>query len=140
MNTHTPKAQDISRDWYLFDAKDQILGRLATKIAGILMGKGKTDFARHFDMGDHIVVINAAEIAVTGNKKLQKLYHRHSGFPGGMRVTRLEEMLERHPDRVIIHAVAGMLPDNKLHDRMLKHLHVFAGPQHPYTTQFKKIV
>lgn len=138
MKTYSPKVQDISRDWHIFDAKDQILGRLATQIAKVLMGKGKVGFARHLDMADHVVVINASQIAVTGNKLSQKVYHRHSGYPGGMKVTRLDTLLNTKPDQVIIKAVSGMLPDNKLHDKMLKHLHVFAGSEHTYSQQFKQ--
>ncbi len=139
MRTHSPKSSDIARKWYLFDAKGQVLGRLATQIAKILMGKDKVDFVRHFDMGDHVVVINASEVAVTGLKAQQKVYHHHSGFPGGMKVTSYERMLEVHPDRIIIAAVRGMLPNNKLRDRMLKHLHVYAEANHPYTEQFKAV-
>jgi large subunit ribosomal protein L13 len=135
--TYYPRSGDITRDWHIFDAKDQILGRLATQIATVLMGKNKASFSRAMDIGDHVVVINASEIAVTGRKEKQKLYHQHSGYPGGMKVTVLEDLRQAHPDRIIIHAVAGMIPDNKLHDRILKHLHVYAGPEHPYTKQFK---
>ena len=110
---------------------------MATEIAKILMGKDKSDFVRHLDIGDHIVVVNAAQISVTGKKLGQKLYHRHSGFPGGMKVTVLGDLLAKSPEKVIISAVSGMLPDNKLHDRMLKHLHVYPGAEHPFTKQFK---
>jgi large subunit ribosomal protein L13 len=137
MKTYSPSAQSITRKWLLFDAKDQILGRMATEIAKTLMGKNKSNFVRHMDNGDHVVVINAALIKVTGQKLKQKLYHNHSGFPGGMRIRVLEDMLAKTPEKVIINAVAGMLPDNKLHDRMLLHLHVYKGQEHPYSTQFK---
>jgi large subunit ribosomal protein L13 len=137
MKTYSPSAQSLTRKWYLFDAKDQILGRLATQVARLLMGKDKPDFVRHMDNGDHVVIINASLIRVTGNKMGQKLYHRHSGFPGGMKVTVLGDLLAKTPEKVIINAVAGMLPDNKLHDKMLKHLHVFTGGEHPYSKQFK---
>lgn len=136
--THSPSVKDISRSWHLFDAEGQVLGRMATKIAELLMGKSKTDFVRHLDMADHVVVINAAKIVVTGNKSTQKLYHRHSGHPGGMTVTPYFRMQATHPDRIIISAVSGMIPRNKLHDRLLSHLHVYAGPQHPYVKQFKQ--
>jgi large subunit ribosomal protein L13 len=137
MKTYSPSAQSITRKWVLFDAKGQILGRLATEIAKTLMGKNKPGFVRHLDIGDHVVVINAGLISVTGHKLKQKLYHHHSGFPGGMKIKVLEDLLTKSPDKVIINAVAGMLPDNKLHDRMLTHLHVYGGQEHPYTTQFK---
>jgi large subunit ribosomal protein L13 len=136
MKTSSPKACDISRSWRLFDAKNQVLGRLATEIATTLMGKSKTNFVRHLDMGDHVVVINASQIAVTGKKSLQKLYHRHSGYPGGMKITTFDQLSRAKPEQIIIHAVSGMLPKNKLHDRLLRHLHIYPGSQHPYAKQF----
>lgn len=136
--TFAPSSKDISRDWHLFDAKGQVLGRLCTQIATALMGKGRTDFARNLDMGNHVVVINAAEVSVTGRKELQKQYHRHSGYPGGMKVLTLEQQRARKPEEIIIHAVSGMIPHNRLHAKMLKHLHVYAGSEHPYASQFKK--
>lgn len=138
MKTFTPKNAEIARDWHLIDAKGQVLGRLATQVAILLMGKHKPNFARHVDAGDHVVIINAKEVVVTGRKYTQKEYHRHSGYPGGMKVTTYEQMMEKRPETVIEKAVAGMLPDNKLHDRMLKHLHVYAGSEHPYDKQFKQ--
>jgi large subunit ribosomal protein L13 len=140
MKTHSPSASDITRKWHLLDAKGEVLGRLATKIAGLLMGKGKTDFVRFMDIADHVVVINAADIVVTGRKETQKRYFRHSGYPGGLHVTELATQRAVHPDRIITHAVSGMIPQNKLHDRMLSHLHVFVGSQHSYTKQFKQPV
>ena len=139
MTTFSPKTAEVSRAWHLLDAKDAVLGRLATQIAVFLMGKHKTTFSRHLDWGDHVVVINAAQIKVTGRKETQKLYHRHSGYPGGMKVAVLKDLRASHPDRIITHAVAGMLPDNKLQDKMLLHLHVFPGPEHPFTSQFKNL-
>ena len=136
MKTFSPRAQNITRKWYLFDAKNQILGRLATQIAALLMGKHKADFVRHLDIADHVVVINAAHISVTGRKSQKKVYRHHSGYPGGMKVTTFSQMLANHPERIIIHAVAGMLPKNKLHDKILKHLHIYPGPDHPYAQQF----
>jgi large subunit ribosomal protein L13 len=138
MNTFSLSVKNISRKWYLFDAEKETLGRLATKIAKILMGKDKTDFTRHLDMGDHVVVINAGKINVTGNKAQQKLYRHHSGYPGGMLVLPYSTVIKSDPKRVIVHAVSGMLPQNKLHDKMLKHLHVFPDASHPYLDQFKK--
>ena len=137
MKTYSARVQDVSRKWYLVDAKDQILGRMATQIAKILMGKNKPDFDRHIDMADHIVVINAAAVKVTGRKENQKLYHYHSGYPGGMKVLPLSYVRQSHPDRLISHAVSGMLPKNKLQDRLLTHLHIYPGAEHPYTSQFK---
>jgi large subunit ribosomal protein L13 len=139
MRTLSPKTSILKRDWHLFDANDQVLGRLSTAIAHILMGKHKTDFARHLDMADHIVVINAAKIVLTGNKETKKVYHRHSGYPGGFRSTTLAKMRETKPENILIHAVSGMLPKNKLQDRVLKHLHIYPGSQHPYSQHFSKI-
>jgi len=138
MKTFSPKASDITRKWHLIDAKDQVLGRLATRIASLLMGKHKTDFIRHMDIADHVVVINAAGIVVTGRKASQKKYYRHSGYPGGLKVTDYSIMKETRPDRVIIHAVSGMIPQNRLHDKILTHLHVFPGSDHSFTKQFKQ--
>jgi large subunit ribosomal protein L13 len=137
--TFSPTAGSIAREWHLFDAKDQVLGRMCTEIAKKLMGKDKTTFVRHLDIGDHVVVINAKEVATTGRKEKQKMYHRHSGYPGGMVITPLELLRQTHPDRVIIHAVSGMLPHNKLHDKLLTHLHVYPGSDHPYAEQFKQV-
>ncbi|HJZ05214.1 50S ribosomal protein L13 [Candidatus Amesbacteria bacterium RIFCSPHIGHO2_01_FULL_48_32] len=138
MPTLSPKLSQINRDWHLVDANGQVLGRMATRIARLLMGKNRVDFSRHLDMGDHVVIINAAKVKVTGRKSAQKLYHRHSGYPGGMVVLTYAQVQASHPDRIITHAISGMLPKNKLHDRMLKHLHVYPGPDHPYAKQFKK--
>lgn len=138
MLTHSPSITDISRKWYLIDAQGQVLGRMATQIAKMLMGKSKTNFVRHLDIGDHVVVINAAKVVVTGRKADQKLYHRHSGYPGGMKITTFSQMLAAKPEQIIIKAVSGMLPRNKLHDRLLRHLHVFKTGDHSYSDQFKK--
>jgi len=138
MNTYTPSVKNISRKWTLFDAKSQTLGRLATQIAKKLMGKEKTGFTRHLDMGDHVVVINAAKVVVTGNKTLTKLYRHHSGYPGGMLALPFSTVISTNPARIINHAVSGMLPQNKLRAKMLRHLHVFPGETHPYVDQFKK--
>jgi large subunit ribosomal protein L13 len=138
MKTFSPSASDITRKWHLIDAKDQILGRLATQIASLLMGKHKTDFIRHMDIADHVVVINAKDIVVTGRKAQQKNYYRHSGYPGGFKVTKYSTMKETHSDQVITHAVSGMLPQNRLHDKILTHLHIFSGSEHDFSKQFKK--
>jgi len=137
--THSPKKAEIARKWHLLDAKKSVLGRLSTQIAKLLMGKNKTDFSRHLDMGDHVVVINAVDVVITGNKETQKLHRHHSGYPGGMRRQTLREVRESRPERLIIHAVSGMLPKNRLHDDMLTHLHVYADANHPFEKQFKKI-
>lgn len=138
MNTYSLSVKNISRKWYIFDAEKETLGRLATKIAKLLMGKGKTDFSRHMDMGDHVVVINAQKIIVTGKKPNQKFYRHHSGHPGGMRIQPFSTVIKSDPRRVIERAVSGMLPQNKLHAKMLKHLHIFPEADHPYADQFKQ--
>jgi len=137
MKTYSTKASDIERQWHVIDASDKILGRLATQIAGLLMGKQKPIFSRNLDMGDFVVVINADKIRVTGNKMKQKLYYRHSGYPGGLKSITLEKMMQTNPCRVIEHAVKGMLPHNRLGARMLKKLRVYVGDTHPHLAQTK---
>jgi large subunit ribosomal protein L13 len=136
--TQATKASDIKRSWHLIDAKGQTLGRLAGKIALLLMGKGKPYFVRNLDCGDYIVVVNAKEIKVTGNKEEQKNYYRHSGYPGGFRSETLRELRARKPEDIISHAVKGMLPQNRLRDKMLKRLFVFAGEEHKYQDKISK--
>lgn len=131
------KISDIKRSWHLIDAKDAILGRISTSIAELLMGKGKPYFVRNLDCGDYVVVINAKDVKVTGKKELKKQYTRYSGYPGGLRRETLKELRGRKPEEVIRHAVSGMLPKNRLHDRMLKRLYVFAGEEHPYQDKIK---
>ncbi len=135
--TFSPTPVDIKHDWHLMDANKEILGRMASKIAILLMGKHKSTYAPHMVSGDHVVVINAEKIKVTGRKETQKNYYRHSGYPGGFRVTTLGKLREEHPERIIINAVSGMLPDNKLQALMLKNLHVYEGSVHPYINKFK---
>ena len=135
MKTFTPTPKDIRRDWYVVNAEDKILGRLATEIARRLHGKHKPEFTPFIDTGDFIVVVNAEKITVTGNKLEQKKYYRHSGFPGGLKETSLKDMLDRHPERVILHAVKGMLPRNRMGRALLKKLKVYAGPDHPHGAQ-----
>lgn len=131
------KLAQIKRDWHLFNAEDQILGRLATEIAQLLMGKSKPYFVRHLDCGDYVVVINAQKVKVTGKKEEQKIYYRHSGYPGGFRQDTLKKWRSEKPEEIILHAVRGMLPQNKLRDRMLKRLRVFPGGEHPHEDKFK---
>lgn len=138
MKTFTPTPKDISREWFVVDASDKILGRLATEIARRLRGKHKPEFTPFMDTGDFIVVVNAANIKVTGNKLEQKKYYRHSGFPGGLKETSLKDMLVRHPERVIMHAVKGMLPRNRMGHALLKKLKVYSGPDHPHAAQQPK--
>lgn len=127
VKTYSVKKSDITRQWHVLDATDQILGRLASKAAGLLLGKHKPMFVRNLDTGDYVVITNAKKIRFTGNKAEQKFYYRHSGYPGGFKVTSLEAMMETHPTRVLEHAVKGMLPHNRLGDKMLKKLRVYAG-------------
>ena len=138
MKTYSTKASDIVREWRVIDASGEILGRLATKVAILLRGKHKPLFAPHLDTGDFVIVVNAAKIRVTGKKAQQKMYYRHSGYPGGLRSTSLAEMREKHPTRVIEHAVKGMLPHNRLGAAMLRKLKVYAGPDHPHQAQVRE--
>ncbi|MEE8194254.1 MAG: 50S ribosomal protein L13 [Dehalococcoidales bacterium] len=137
MKTYSVKASEIKREWHVIDASDKILGRLATGVARLLMGKHKPMFSRHLDTGDFVVVVNAGKVRVTGNKAQQKLYYRHSGYPGGLKSVNLEEMLKTRPTRVIEHAVKGMLPKNRLGNSMIKKLKVYAGDSHPHLGQTK---
>ena len=125
----------VERRWYVVDATGQTLGRLATRIAHVLRGKHKPQYAPNLDVGDYVIVVNAAKVAVTGRKREQKVYYRHSGYPGGIRGVLLEDQLERHPDRVIEHAVRGMLPHNPLGRAICKKLKVYGGPDHPHAAQ-----
>lgn len=138
MTTYSTKQKDIKRAWHLVDAKEKILGRVSTEIAELLIGKKKPYFVSYLDCGDFVVVINAAHVAVTGKKEKQKTYFRHSGYPGGLKTVSLGELRLRQPEKIIIHAVSGMLPQNKLRDRMLKRLYVFAAEEHPYKDKFKE--
>ncbi len=135
MKTFTPTPQDIKRDWFIVDANDQILGRLASQIAHRLRGKHKPEFAHHMDNGDFIVVINCEKIKVTGNKLKDKKYYHHSGYVGGLKTITLEKQLEKRPEEVLRDAVKGMLPRNTLGRNMLKKLKIYAGTEHPHTAQ-----
>jgi large subunit ribosomal protein L13 len=135
MKTYSTKASDIKRQWHVIDASGKVLGKVATQAANLLMGKHNPLFSRHLDAGDYVVVTNAEKVRVTGNKLEQKFYYRHSGYPGGLKAVSLEEMLAASPDRVIEHAVKGMLPHNRLEAGMMKRLKVFAGEAHPYRGQ-----
>ena len=135
MKTFSQKPADVSRRWLLIDATDAPLGRLSTEIAKYLIGKYKPTYTPHVDGGDYVVVINAKQAVVTGNKELDKMYYRHSGFPGGIRDARLEEVREKFPERIIEAAVKGMLPKNKLAAGRMARLKVFAGSEHAHTAQ-----
>jgi large subunit ribosomal protein L13 len=133
--TYSVKASEIQRDWHLVDATYQVLGKLATRVAQLLMGKHKPMFSKHLDTGDNVVVVNAAKVKVTGNKMKNKLYYRHTGYPGGLKSINLEKLMETHPERVIEYAVKGMVPHNKLGVQMMKKLRVYAGAEHPHQSQ-----
>ncbi len=135
--TYNTKASDIKHEWHVIDASGQTLGRLATRVATLLMGKHKPIFTRNLDTGDYVVVINAEKVRVTGNKPQQKLYYRHSGYPGGFKSISLEKLMPAKPALVIEHAVKGMLPHTKLGAKMMKKLRVYAGDAHPHAAQIK---
>ena len=138
--TFSAKASDVQRDWRVVDADGATLGRLATQIATILRGKHKTTFTPSLDTGDPVIVVNAAKIKVTGNKLKDKMYVRHSGYPGGFRAETLEGLLARRPEEVIRRAVRGMLPQNRLGEQMIRKLHVYAGGEHPHAAQKPQVL
>ena len=133
--TYVPKLGDITHEWKLVDANGKNLGRLATQISSILLGKDKPTFTPGVDTGDYVIVVNAEHVTVTGNKLDEKYYYRHSGYPGGLKKISLRDQLEKHPDRVIWQAVWGMLPHNRFGRKLIKKLKVFAGPDHPHKAQ-----
>ena len=135
MKTFVATPANREREWLVVDASGHTLGRLATQIADVLRGKRKPEFTPHCDVGDFVIVVNAEKIAVTGNKREEKRYHRHSGYPGGLRSRTLEEMLDRRPEEVIRKAVKGMLPRTRLGRAQLRKLKVYAGPDHPHAAQ-----
>jgi large subunit ribosomal protein L13 len=138
MQTHTVKGSEVRREWYVVDAGELVLGRLATRVATVLRGKHKPVYTPHLDTGDHVIVVNAANVRLTGRKAEDKRYFSHSMYPGGMRWRSIREVQTRHPERVVIHAVRGMLPKNKLGRAMLKKLKVYGGPAHPHQAQGPK--
>ena len=135
MKTYFPKINDVQKRWYLVDAEGKTLGRLASQIAAILRGKHKPTFTPHMDVGDNVIVINAEKVELTGRKADQKKYYRYSGYPGGIKETDFMAMLQRKPREVITIAVKGMLPHNRLGRSIIKHLKVYAGPDHPHKSQ-----
>jgi large subunit ribosomal protein L13 len=135
MKTTWISENDIKRDWYIVDVSDSILGRAATKIASLLIGKNKVNQVPNMDNGDHVVVVNAAKITVTGRKMDDKMYQRHSGFPGGFKEETLSDLLKRDSTKVILTAVKNMLPNNKLRSGMIARLHVYEGEEHPHSAQ-----
>lgn len=135
MKTHVTKSKEVERKWHVIDAADRILGKLATEAAGLLMGKHKPIFSPNLDTGDNVVVVNAEKVRVTGNKQKDKLYYRHSGYPGGFKSIPLEKMMQDNPTRVVEHAVRGMLPRTRLGAQIFKKLRVYAGDAHPHLAQ-----
>jgi len=135
VKTFVPNVDDIERKWYIIDAQDQILGRLASQIATLLRGKHKPEYTPHLDLGDHVVIVNADKIKVTGRKLSNKFYTRYTGFPGGLRTSSFEKLMHERPERVLFHAVKGMLPKNRLGRKMIKKLRVYTGPDHPHQAQ-----
>ena len=135
MRTKSYKNTDLDNNWLLLDAKDETLGRLSSKIASILMGKNKAQYTPHNDLGDYVVVVNAEKIKVTGNKDIQKKYYKHTGYPGGLKSSTFSEIIEKNPENVILKAVKGMLPKNKLSSSMISKLKVYEGDNHPHAGQ-----
>ncbi len=140
MKTVMLKSNDIKKKWYLIDAKGKVLGRLATQIATILMGKHKPDYTPHIDCGDNIIIINAEEVIITGKKKTDKLYWHYTGYPGGMRQYNFSTLLEKRPEEIIKRAVKRMLPNNNLRAKRMKHLRIFAGDKHNHEAQKPEVL
>jgi len=140
MSTYFPRASEVRNDWYVLDAADLVLGRVATRAAMVLMGKHKPDYTPFLKTGDHVVVINAEKVILTGNKEDAKLYRRHSGYPGGLKETTAREMRATHPERMIEFAVYRMLPKNKVGNQLESRLKVYAGPTHPHEAQDPKVL
>ena len=135
MKTYYAKPQEVAREWFVIDATDQVLGRVAAKAAHILKGKHKPQYTPHVDTGDFVIILNADKIRMTGTKATSKEYYRHSGFPGGLKMETFAEAMQKHPERVIEHAVKGMLPKNTLGRKQGKKLKVYVGPEHPHAAQ-----
>ena len=135
MKTKSYKNTDLDKKWLLLDARDETLGRLSSKIASILMGKNKAQYTPHNDLGDYVVVVNAKKIRVTGNKDIQKKYYKHTGYPGGLKSSTFSEIIEKNPENLILKAVKGMLPKNKLSSSMISKLKVYEGDNHPHAGQ-----
>lgn len=135
--TYQPKAKEIKRDWHLVDCKDQVLGRLSSQVAILLMGKQKANYSTHMDSGDNVVVINCEKIKLTGKKTEQKLYRGHSGYPGGFKEVKFEKLSKEHPNRIVEFAISGMLPDNRLKSDRMARLHAVKGEKHKYGENFK---
>lgn len=137
MKTYQPKEKEVKRAWHLIDAKGKVLGRLASEVAILLMGKQKATYSTHMDSGDNVVVVNAEKIVITGKKAEQKVYKSHSGYPGGFKEVSFDKMSKEHPNRVVEFAISGMLPDNRLKSDRMARLHVVKGTKHKYENNFK---
>jgi len=135
--TYQPKHKDISRNWHMIDAGGEVLGRMSTQITALLMGKHKPTYSNHMDMGDYVVVVNAQKVKVTGKKREQKVYRNHSGYPGGFKEVSFEKMITEHPERVIELAVSRMLPNNRLRQKRMRRLKVYAGADHAFKAKFE---
>ncbi len=140
MKTYTARPADVKREWHVIDAADKTMGRLSTQVARLLMGKHRPIYTPSQDTGDFVVIINADKVRVTGKKAQQKMYYRHSGYPGGFKSISLEKMMQQHPTRALEHAVKGMLPHTRLGARMIKRLRVYAGAEHPHASQIDNAV
>jgi large subunit ribosomal protein L13 len=138
MTTYQQKPAEVKRNWHVIDAKGKVLGEISTKAATLLLGKHKPTYTPHVDGGDYVVVINAKEVAVTGKKSTDKMYYSHSGIPGGFKAISFDKLMEKDPRKIIVHAIKGMLPKNKLQDRRMTRLKVFVGSEHTYTDKFVK--
>lgn len=139
MKTYMQKASEVTRDWYVIDASGRTLGRLATQIATLLRGKHKPTYSPYLDGGDFVVVVNAEKVVITGRKADQKMYYRHSGYPGGFKAIPYRRMMEKHPDRILRFAVKGMLPKTRLGRQQMTKLKIYAGPKHPHEAQQPKV-
>ena len=135
MKSFIAKPHEVERKWYVIDAENKTLGRLASEVAAILRGKKKPTYTPHVDCGDYVIVINAEKVAVTGKKRKEKIYKRHTGYPGGLREMTFEQLMEKHPTEIVRHAVKGMMPNGKLGRQMYKKLKVYAGPEHGHDAQ-----
>lgn len=138
MKTHTVKANDIVQEWHVVDAAGKPLGRMATEIAHVLRGKHKPTYSPHLDLGDYIIVINAEKVHLTGKKRQQKLYYNYSGYPGGLKISTFQNEMKKNPAKIVLRAVRGMLPHNRLGRKLLKKLKVYSGAKHPHTAQQPK--
>jgi large subunit ribosomal protein L13 len=138
MKTYQPKKKDVERNWHLIDAKGEVLGRMATSVVKLLMGKHKVNYSNHMDMGDYVVVVNASKVKLTGRKPKQKVYRKHSGYPGGFKEVKYSKMAQEHPERVIELAVKRMMPDNRLRRDRMTRLRVFSGDEHSHKDKFTK--